>query len=451
MRGQSYFGLGVLFVINAINFADRLSITAILSEIKTYYHVQDKEASALAPAFLAGYMFTAPIFGHFGDRYSRKWIVIGGIAFWCFACASALLFGPDHFHLFVISRALVGVGEASYSTIAPTLIGDLFPPSIRKIALSIFFFAIPIGTGFGFLIGYIALTYKKWQLIFIITPTIGAITIALLLFFKEPKRGEADAGPTSLDLKDTSSLNERIHYLYGIKSYVWSTIGFTCCIFTMGAISWHAVEFMTTAIQGDKDKISLTFGIIVCVAGLAGVITGSSIAQFLRPIDGRADPLVCAFGVLAGIPLTFFGLVLAKSLPTMSWILLFFSVTALSTNWAIISEIVLSVTIPNKRAFASACQILISHMFGDALSPFIVGALKDSFDQSIDDKFHSYLYSLVPTLIVLALGVPCYLYSSRFYVQDVENCKEATHRERIEREETVRSDEANLTDFAALP
>jgi len=42
-------------------------------------------------------------------------------------------------------RALVGVGEASYSTIAPTIIADMFNKTMRTKALSIFYFAIPVG------------------------------------------------------------------------------------------------------------------------------------------------------------------------------------------------------------------------------------------------------------------------------------------------------------------
>lgn len=185
---------------------------------------------------------------------------------------------------------------------------------------------------------------------------------------------------------------------------------------------------------------SLIFGLIVCVAGLGGVTIGSTIAQYLRPIDGRADPLVCAFGVLVAIPVSFFGLILAQSATVISWIFLFLSVTALSTNWAVISDMVLSVTAPNKRAFATAVQILVSHMFGDALSPFIVGVLKDELSDSMSDKFHAFLYAIIPSLVVLGLGVPAFLYSAKFYIKDVENCKQRT--------EAIRSGDANLTDFA---
>lgn len=52
---------------------------------------------------------------------------------------------PQYFWLLVLSRGLVGIGEASYSTIAPTIIGDLFTKNTRTLMLSVFYFAIPLG------------------------------------------------------------------------------------------------------------------------------------------------------------------------------------------------------------------------------------------------------------------------------------------------------------------
>ena len=51
----------------------------------------------------------------------------------------------QHFPLFLFMRALVGVGEASYSTIAPTIIADLYVGPRRTTALTAFYFAIPVG------------------------------------------------------------------------------------------------------------------------------------------------------------------------------------------------------------------------------------------------------------------------------------------------------------------
>lgn len=55
----------------------------------------------------------------------------------------------QHYGLFLTFRTFVGIGEASYSTIAPTIISDLFVNDIRSKMLAMFYFAIPVGSGFG--------------------------------------------------------------------------------------------------------------------------------------------------------------------------------------------------------------------------------------------------------------------------------------------------------------
>lgn len=118
-------------------------------------------------------MFLAPVFGYLGDRYNRKLIMSAGITFWSvvtlassytprsvsqqFLCslkpglidldlwlmAASLLL--QLFWLLLLTRGLVGVGEASYSTIAPTIIADLYVKDQRTNMLSLFYFAIPVG------------------------------------------------------------------------------------------------------------------------------------------------------------------------------------------------------------------------------------------------------------------------------------------------------------------
>lgn len=123
--------------------------------------------------FICSYMVLAPVFGYLGDRYNRRIIMSVGITFWSLVtlgssftpkgvkhrppvrpsgtgtgCLTALLYLPSlpqHFWLLLLTRGLVGVGEASYSTIAPTVIADLYVKGKRTNMLSIFYFAIPVG------------------------------------------------------------------------------------------------------------------------------------------------------------------------------------------------------------------------------------------------------------------------------------------------------------------
>lgn len=189
----------------------------------------------------------------------------------------------------------------------------------------------------------------------------------------------------------------------------------------------------------------MIFGPIVCGAGFLGVILGSSLAQYFRKYDARADPLVCAAGIFLAVPLIFLGLLLARSFTSMSWILLFLAVTALSTNWAVVSDMLLSVTLPSKRSFATAIQILVTHLLGDAASPSITGDIRDRLEKSTDE-YDAFLYALLSTLIVLMFGAIAFLFSCKHYVGDVDKCNLPLNRSSRVEEPT---EAADLTNFAS--
>ena len=47
----------------------------------------------------------------------------------------------------------IATGESAFSTIAPTVLGDLFSDETRTVVLGLFYLAIPIGSGLGYSVG----------------------------------------------------------------------------------------------------------------------------------------------------------------------------------------------------------------------------------------------------------------------------------------------------------
>lgn len=76
---------------------------------------------------------------------------VAGLSLW--ALSTFIGSFMKNFWAFLFFRALVGIGEASYSTIAPAIISDLFRKDSRSRVLALFYFAIPVGTGMGYIIG----------------------------------------------------------------------------------------------------------------------------------------------------------------------------------------------------------------------------------------------------------------------------------------------------------
>jgi MFS family permease len=116
------------------------------------------------------------------------------------------------FWLFALFRSLVGVGEASYSCVAPTIIGDLYRGEMRTRMLAVFIFAIPVGCGLGFILGAsISTAFSDWRWALRVTPALGILSLLLLIIFvDEPERGKSEGMDK---ISSTTTFSSDILYL----------------------------------------------------------------------------------------------------------------------------------------------------------------------------------------------------------------------------------------------
>src|SRR6266700_7919667 len=110
--------------INFLNYLDRYVGAALVTPIKTEFNLSDAQIGRLATAFLLVYAVAALPFGYWGDRGVRKTVIGVGVTIWSVATLFTG-FARTYFHLF-LSRAIVGVGEASYYPAGTSLMSDFF-------------------------------------------------------------------------------------------------------------------------------------------------------------------------------------------------------------------------------------------------------------------------------------------------------------------------------------
>jgi len=371
--------VSILCFVNLINYMDRFTIAGILTDIQCDFGIGDTEGGLLQTAFIASYMICAPIFGYLGDRYSRRTIMASGIFIW--SLTTLLGSFMNNFWMFLVMRSFVGIGEASYSTIAPTIISDMFIGDMRSKMLALFYFAIPVGSGLGYIVGsQTAKLIGSWHWGLRVTPIAGAIAVLLILLVTEdPPRGQSEGAhlaPTSW-WADIKSLCKN-------KSFLLSTLGSTAVAFVAGALAWWGPKFITLGLATQAghedvsmDDVSLKFGLATIMAGLLGVPAGSFFGQKLRGYDQAADPLVCAVGMLLSAPLLYCGLMIATGPATWTYLCVFAGMWFLNLNWALVGDMLLYVVIPTRRSTAEAFQILLSHALGDAGSPYIIGQVSE--------------------------------------------------------------------------
>jgi len=403
---KKFMCVGLLVFINLINYMDRFTISAVLPEIKEFYDIDDTKSGMLNTSFILSFMVLAPIFGYLGDRYNRLVIMSGGILFWAGTTLAGSFVPGDNFGLFITLRALVGVGEASYSTIAPTIIADLFTNQWRTAMLTVFYFAIPAGAGLGFVsAGYVDQATGHWQDVLRITPPLGLASVILLwiVLRKDPPRGEAE-GATGLHNQGWLS---DLYHIARNKSFIFSCLGYTCQCFIVGAVSFWVPTYMSRAylLRGETPPntgIAKIFGAVTAFSGIIGVVAGTFIAAKWKTKKGSSQPdcWVSAIGLIASSPLLYLALIYAQYQPTSTWVLVFLSEVFLCLDWAIVTDILLYVTVPTRRSTAEAFQILTSHALGDAGSSFFVGKLSDAIRGGMPDDTQSDFIALQRSLFV---------------------------------------------------
>ncbi|XP_031844593.1 lysolipid transporter protein spinster isoform X2 [Nomia melanderi] len=404
---SEWITVGVLCFVNLINYMDRFTIAGMLTDIKANFKLGNDELGFLQTAFILSYMVFAPLFGYLGDRYNRKIIMSSGVFLWCLTTFIGSYMKT--FGWFILFRTLVGIGEASYSTIAPTIISDLFVKNMRSKMLAVFYFAIPVGSGLGYITGgETARATGVWQWGLRITPILGVIAIILLLtVVRDPIRGEREGG---VHLTNTAWSND-IKDLLKNKSFMYSTAGFTCVAFVTGALAWWAPTFLQLGIalqsnnNVDPDDVAYKFGLIGMASGIIGVPLGSFLAQRLKVHWPHADPLICAAGLLISVPLLFFATITANTNSVLCYTLIFFGQLSLNLNWSIVADILLYVVLPTRRSTAEAFQILFAHAFGDAGSPYLIGLLSEGLktvllpDLSMTDHMKSTVHQVNDTFV----------------------------------------------------
>ncbi|NXX95210.1 SPNS3 protein, partial [Centropus bengalensis] len=450
---RGYLIAAVLCYGNLINFMDWFLVPGILLVVQKYFELSDGDTGLLQTVFILCYMVAAPIFGYLGDRYNRKIILGAGIFFWSGVTLSSSFITESYSWIFFLSRGLVGLGTASYSTVAPTIIADLFEEGKRTTMLSIFYIFIPVGSGLGYVLAAgMAEATGDWHWAFRITPCMGALALVLLILVVPQRTQRRTAAHRALSISGTirvAAEKPGVHRaakttwcqdmvsLAKNWSFVWSSLGLTAMAFVTGALGMWIPLFLYRAqvVQGlvtpcvhepCSSSNSLIFGGITIGTGILGVIAGAEVARRLRKINNKADPLICAASMFISALFLYIALMVAQTNILSTFIFLAFGELFLSVNWAVVTDILLYVVTPRRQSTAIALQILVSHLLGDAGSPYLVGIISNTIQakhaHSFQWSFWSMQYSFILCAFVAVFGGGFFLLTS-FYIE--EDRKEA--------------------------
>jgi len=385
--------LVLLTALNLFNYADRSVLFAVQPLVQNEFHVNKAQIGLLTTAFLICYMIAAPFVGPLADRYSRKRIIVVGAIFWS---GLTLLTAVTHTYTeLFIRHTLVGIGEATFVTIAPTFVADLFSERIRGRILGVFYLAIPVGSAAGYLLGGHFSHLYGWRFPFYLAAAPGFLVAIAVLFLEEPPRGQFDS------LQETPERGTVLGLIHN-PAFLTSTLGMAAMTFSLGGVQVWMPQFLYSERHYSLEHANFIFGIIVVVDGILASLSGGWLGDYLLPRMRSSYYLVSAASMALGVP---FMVIAVFShgrymVPAIAVAAFFLLLNTSPLNAAVINSVGAHV-----RATAIAVNIFIIHTLGDVPSPYLMGRVADR---------HSLQTAFILPIVAMVISSAILFYGMRF-------------------------------------
>ncbi|KAL8097428.1 putative sphingolipid transporter spinster homolog 2 [Apium graveolens] len=421
--------LMIFCVINLINYVDRGAIASngvngnrktctkggtcsSGSGIQGDFELTNFEDGVISSAFMVGLLVASPIFASLAHRVNPFRLIGVGLTVWTIATAGCGF--SVNFWTIAVCRMLVGVGEASFISLAAPFIDDNAPVSQKTTWLGIFYMCIPSGVALGYVYGGLVGNHLTWHWAFW-GEAILMLPFAILGFVMKPiqmkgfssESGKAlnsaeaiasEVGATACvsnggasvkdGLDDQTSRRPRSFKCGGVnqsprflrdmkvllldKVYVVNVLGYIAYNFVIGAYTyWGPKAGYNIYHMKDADTI---FGGITIVCGIVGTLAGGLILDLMTATISNAFKLLSTA--------TFFGAIfcfLAFCLKNMYGFLVLFAIGELLVfaTQGPVNYVCLHCVKPSVRPLSMAMSTVSIHIFGDVPSSPLVGILQD--------------------------------------------------------------------------
>ncbi|MFO1207431.1 MAG: MFS transporter [Burkholderiales bacterium] len=384
----SWYIVGLLTLAYILSFLDRQIMALLIEPIKASLELSDTQVGLLlGPAFAVFYVTLGYPAGMLADRKSRKAIIAAGISVWCVMTAACGL--AKNFWQLFLARVGVGVGEATLTPAALSLICDSFPPERRARPISVYMMGISLGSALAYLVGgrllepLLALPpmelpvvglIRSWQIAFVVVSLPGLLLAILIASLQEPARQELNR---SLDAVSASqAFAAALHYMRDRwRAYAGITLGM-CANTIIGYVaSWNIVLFQRRWDWG-IGKIGFMLGLIMLIAGPLGTLLGGALSDRMTGTGHKdAAMRVTLHGIVVMVICsTLYPVAGSPPIALGSFALMVLAASAASTTGAV-ALVTLS---PNQiRAQATALYWIVKNLAGLMLGPVSVGLLTD--------------------------------------------------------------------------
>jgi MFS family permease len=355
----------------------------------------------LLPAgFMVGLLISSPFFAE-AAKHSGSFRLIGiGLSIWAISTlCSALSMG---FTSLFLCRMIVGVGEASFVSLAAPFIDDSAPAEAKTRWLAAFYLCIPTGYALGFIYGGIVAASFGWRIVFVLESL--AVLPFIFFSFRAPHiniRGSEinENHVSSPNFKSwTVEVTTDMRQLLKAPVYMCVCASMACSTAVLGSLSFYGPQAAKDVFQMPPRTIDISFGGITVATGVLGTLTGGLILDHVGS-SLRNGLLLCSVALAAGAVFLIGAFSLAHTFGLFC-VIFACGEFALFMSQAPSNAVMMWSVLPGLRPLAVSLSVVIMHLFGDVPAPPLLGALQS--------WLQDWRMSMVILSTVLALGASVY-------------------------------------------
>lgn len=308
---RAWLIVGVLWVVAALNYLDRIMITTMRDSLTQAVPMTDAQFGLLTSVFLWVYGLLSPLAGFLADRFNRSRLIVLSLLIW--SLLTWLTGHARNFEELLVVRALMGLSEAAYLPAALALIADYHRGDTRSLATGIHMTGLSVGTGLAGIGGWLA-EKQGWRFAFDVFGWLG-VAYAVLLWFvlrdpanpsgplavREPETHPAEQDGPSAGAQPPR-LGDALRSLFSNASF-WLLLAFWGLLALAGwAVAGWMPTYFKEQFQLDQGRAGISATSYLAVAMLTGKLVGGFWADRWSRTHDRARILVPAIGLFIAAP-----------------------------------------------------------------------------------------------------------------------------------------------------
>ena len=360
---------------NLFNYFDRYIVHSVEPILKSDFALSNSQSALMGAAFVFGYCIFSPLFGFLGDRKDRRFLM--GIGLFVWSLSTALTGWSVSFLSFMLARSLVGIGEASFGSIAPGYLkGRIVDTISLNNALSVFYVAIPVGSALGFVAGGEIAESWGWRAVFFLAAIPGVLLS--FGFFKLKKEDRSRVPKESIEggfVRGLQRITARADVRLVILGYVFNT-------FALNGVAMFVVRH-GTSLGMEESHVSAYFGYILAGTGFIGTLGGGFLAsRFAVAAKNQVQGLLTfvSLTTLLGAPFLCLAFAVGSSLLFFSFC--FVAQIALFAGVAPLNSVLVARAPQGLETLTQGLTIFSIQLFGGALGPIVIGKVADVLEGS---------------------------------------------------------------------